>query len=126
MRRLRVGWRQPDPFLYLLAASKVGFEEDTLTYGFYSSECFPQVEQQKHPIGPRWPKAVEDNNKKELLFDFVFENIKEYLKELISVAVEKEIDEAFLTFYIREWKRYTEVVRFINYVFRDLNRNWIK
>ena len=40
-----------------------GIEEDTQYYGFYSSEGFPQVEQQKRPIGPGWPKGVEDNNK---------------------------------------------------------------
>ncbi len=30
--------------------------------GFIPQRGFPQVEQQNHPIGPGWPKGVEDNN----------------------------------------------------------------
>ncbi len=48
--------------LYFQAACMTGIEEDIQYYRFYFPEGFPQIEQQKHPIGPRWPKGVEDNN----------------------------------------------------------------
>jgi len=35
-------------------------------------------------------------------------------------------DEALLTYYIREWKRYTTAAQYNNHVFRYLNRHWVK
>lgn len=35
-------------------------------------------------------------------------------------------DEALLTFYIREWDRYTTAAKYINHLFRYLNRHWVK
>ena len=39
---------------------------------------------------------------------------------------ESHTDEALLTFYIREWKRYTDAAKFNNHLFRYLNRHWVK
>lgn len=35
-------------------------------------------------------------------------------------------DEALLSFYIREWDRYTTAAKYINHLFRYLNRHWVK
>lgn len=35
-------------------------------------------------------------------------------------------DEALLAFYIREWDRYTTAAKYINHLFRYLNRHWVK
>ena len=36
------------------------------------------------------------------------------------------VDEALLNFYIREWNRYTTAAKFINDLFRYLNRHWVR
>ncbi len=36
------------------------------------------------------------------------------------------IDEALLTYYIREWDRYTTAAKYTNHLFRYLNRHWVK
>lgn len=35
-------------------------------------------------------------------------------------------DEGLLAFYIREWKRFTDAAKFINHLFKYLNRHWVK
>jgi len=44
----------------------------------------------------------------------------------IVVGKEKFSEEALLTYYIREWKRYTTAAQYNNHVFRYLNRHWVK
>lgn len=36
------------------------------------------------------------------------------------------VDEALLTFYIKEWDRYTTAAKYINHLFQYLNRHWVK
>ena len=36
------------------------------------------------------------------------------------------MDEALLSYYIREWNRYTTAAKYINHLFRYLNRHWVK
>ena len=35
------------------------------------------------------------------------------------------VDEALLAFYIKEWDRYTMAAKYINHLFRYLNRYWV-
>ena len=42
------------------------------------------------------------------------------------VQSESHTEEALLGFYIREWTRYTTAAKFINHLFRYLNRHWVK
>jgi cullin 1 len=35
-------------------------------------------------------------------------------------------DEALLTFYINQWNRYTTAAKYINHLFKYLNRHWVK
>ncbi|KAE8444503.1 hypothetical protein EG329_000487 [Mollisiaceae sp. DMI_Dod_QoI] len=48
-----------------------------------------------------------------------------YLKELVATS-KTHSDEALLAFYIREWDRYTTAAKYINHLFRYLNRHWVK
>lgn len=53
----------------------------------------------------------------------------EYLSQhLEGVHRESEAhaEEALLGFYIREWDRYTTAAKYVNHLFRYLNRHWVK
>lgn len=53
----------------------------------------------------------------------------EYLsRHLEGVYRESEghAEEALLGFYIREWARYTTAAKYVNHLFRYLNRHWVK
>lgn len=52
-----------------------------------------------------------------------------YLIRYLQGLVEKSkshSDEALLSFYIREWDRYTTAAVYVNHLFRYLNRHWVK
>lgn len=56
-------------------------------------------------------------------------NLKTYLSKHLAEIHEKSIshvDEALLAYYIREWDRYTTAAKYINHLFRYLNRHWVK
>lgn len=56
-------------------------------------------------------------------------NLKTYLSKHLTEIHEKSIshvDEALLAYYIREWDRYTTAAKYINHLFRYLNRHWVK
>ena len=64
-----------------------------------------------------------------LLGEDLYHKLNEYLKRhLLGVHAEmvKHSDEALLTFYIKEWKRYTTAGTYNNHLFRYLNRHWVK
>ncbi|ETI27909.1 hypothetical protein G647_00358 [Cladophialophora carrionii CBS 160.54] len=61
----------------------------------------------------------------EELYQLLGQYLTEHLKGVL-VASESHSDEALLTFYIREWKRYTDAAKYNNHLFRYLNRHWVK
>jgi len=64
-----------------------------------------------------------------LLGEELYHRLNEYLKgHLAAVHAEmiKHADEALLTYYIKEWKRYTQAGSYNNHLFRYLNRHWVK
>ncbi|KAL1585486.1 hypothetical protein WHR41_05602 [Cladosporium halotolerans] len=64
-----------------------------------------------------------------LLGEDLYRRLNDYLKRhLTGVHTEmvKHVDEALLTFYIKEWKRYTTAGTYNNHLFRYLNRHWVK
>ena len=64
-----------------------------------------------------------------LLGEELYTLLGQYLNEHLNAVVAKSkthSDEALLTFYIREWKRYTDAAKFNNHLFRYLNRHWVK
>nr|POF02094.1 cullin-1 [Quercus suber] len=64
-----------------------------------------------------------------LLGEELYQKLNEYLKgHLAGVHAEmiKHSDEALLTYYIKEWKRYTTAGTYNNHLFKYLNRHWVK
>ncbi|KAK2630594.1 hypothetical protein QTJ16_001414 [Diplocarpon rosae] len=64
-----------------------------------------------------------------LLGEDLYNNLIVYLTGYLEDLVEKSrthSDEALLTFYIREWDRYTVAAKYINHLFKYLNRHWVK
>lgn len=59
------------------------------------------------------------------LYQNLIKYLVRYLRELVSKS-RTHADEALLTFYIREWDRYTTAAKYINHLFRYLNRHWVK
>lgn len=46
--------------------------------------------------------------------------------DTVFKASETHAEEALLGFYIREWARYTTAAKYINHIFKYLNRHWVK
>ncbi|KAI5785046.1 Cullin [Peziza echinospora] len=64
-----------------------------------------------------------------LLGEDLYNNLIGYLQRHLSGLKEtskQHVDEALLSFYIKEWNRYTTAAKFINDLFRYLNRHWVK
>lgn len=64
-----------------------------------------------------------------LLGEDLYTNLKNYLtKHLVEIHEKSKshVDEALLSYYIREWDRYTTAAKYINNLFRYLNRHWVK
>ncbi|MCJ1351722.1 MAG: hypothetical protein MMC33_001706 [Icmadophila ericetorum] len=64
-----------------------------------------------------------------LLGEDLYQNLKNYLKAHLAKIHEestRHTDEALLSYYIREWQRYTTAAKFTNHLFRYLNRHWVK
>ncbi|KAL9025721.1 MAG: hypothetical protein Q9196_005501 [Gyalolechia fulgens] len=64
-----------------------------------------------------------------LLGEDLYKNLRDYLtahlKEILEQSKMHE-DEALLSFYIREWDRYTTAATYTHHLFRYLNRHWVK
>lgn len=59
----------------------------------------------------------------------MYKNLKEYLKRHLEELYRESqghVDESLLTYYIREWNRYTTAAKYINHLFRYLNRHWVR
>ncbi|KAI1767320.1 Cullin-domain-containing protein [Hypoxylon sp. FL1150] len=64
-----------------------------------------------------------------LLGEELYRKLREYLNDHLTGLFEQSkahTDEALLTFYIREWDRYTVAAKYIHHLFRYLNRHWVK
>ena len=64
-----------------------------------------------------------------LLGEDLYKNLKVYLKTHLEKLHEKSkahVDEALLSYYIREWDRYTTAAKYTNHLFRYLNRHWVR
>lgn len=64
-----------------------------------------------------------------LLGEDLYKNLKAYLKSHLEVLHQRSkghVDEALLTYYIREWDRYTTAAKYTYHLFRYLNRHWVR
>jgi cullin 1 len=46
--------------------------------------------------------------------------------ENVLANSQSHVDEALLSYYIKEWKRFTDAAKYNNHLFRYLNRHWVK
>jgi cullin 1 len=64
-----------------------------------------------------------------LLGEELYQLLDQYLNahlRFVTSKTENVSNEALLTYYIREWKRYTNAAKYNNNLFRYLNRHWVK
>lgn len=64
-----------------------------------------------------------------LLGEELYKLLGEYLSRHLHEVHQKSLahaEEALLTFYIREWSRYTTAAKYVNHLFSYLNRHWVK
>ncbi|RDA82781.1 hypothetical protein CP532_0855 [Ophiocordyceps camponoti-leonardi (nom. inval.)] len=64
-----------------------------------------------------------------LLGEELYNNLINYLRlhlEKLVTESRMHTEEALLTYYIKEWQRYTTAAKYIHHLFRYLNRHWVK
>lgn len=64
-----------------------------------------------------------------LLGEDLYNHLIKYLQQHLKGVHERSlshVDEALLTYYIKEWDRYTMAASYNNHLFRYLNRHWVK
>lgn len=59
------------------------------------------------------------------MYNKLIDYLKQHLEGLVNQS-KAHTDEALLTFYIKEWGRYTVAAKYIHHLFRYLNRHWVK
>lgn len=70
-----------------------------------------------------------DSTQAHLLGEELYNKLIDYLKQHLESLVNQSkahTDEALLSFYIKEWGRYTVAAKYIHHLFRYLNRHWVK
>jgi cullin 1 len=84
---------------------------------------------QKAVAGANTFSAHNNRGGAHLLGEDLYQHLIDYLKvhlQGVQTASKEHVDEALLTFYIKEWKRYTTAGQYNNHLFRYLNRHWVK
>lgn len=74
-------------------------------------------------------RSDNDSQLAHLLGEDLYNHLIDYLKVHLGEVYRKSTehaDEALLTFYIKEWNRYTTAGQYNNHLFRYLNRHWVK
>ena len=64
-----------------------------------------------------------------LLGEDLYKKLIDYLTNRLDILYEESrthTDEALLTFYIKQWSRYTVAAKYTHHLFRYLNRHWVK
>lgn len=78
-------------------------------------------------VGVFWARKLTQTA--HLLGEDLYSNLTAYLNNYLAGLVHSSkthADEALLTFYIKEWDRYTTAAKYIHHLFRYLNRHWVK
>ena len=84
---------------------------------------------QKPVGGPNAFQQTHNRGGAHLLGEDLYNHLIGFLQDhLVGVRGNalQHTDEALLTFYIKEWKRYTTAATYNNHLFRYLNRHWVK
>ncbi|KAL4873749.1 hypothetical protein BDV12DRAFT_52519 [Aspergillus spectabilis] len=73
--------------------------------------------------------AIQSQRGAHLLGEELYRKLGEYLSGHLNWVHQESTshaEEALLAFYIREWHRFTTAAKYINHLFRYLNRHWVK
>ncbi|KPM42388.1 Cullin-1 [Neonectria ditissima] len=80
-------------------------------------------------VGLHGPAMHSNHRGAHLLGEELYNKLIDYLKQHLEGLVHQSkahTDEALLSFYIKEWGRYTVAAKYIHHLFRYLNRHWVK
>ncbi|PHH74756.1 hypothetical protein CDD82_4796 [Ophiocordyceps australis] len=80
-------------------------------------------------VGLGGPAMHSNHRGAHLLGEELYNKLIQYLRTHLNQVVEdskSHTEEALLTFYIKEWNRYTIAAKYIHHLFRYLNRHWVK
>ncbi|KAF5249834.1 hypothetical protein FANTH_4885 [Fusarium anthophilum] len=80
-------------------------------------------------VGMSGPAMHSNHRGAHLLGEELYKKLIDYLYHHLDSLVNESkahTDEALLTFYIKEWGRYTVAAKYIHHLFRYLNRHWVK
>ncbi|KAI9896977.1 hypothetical protein N3K66_007999 [Trichothecium roseum] len=80
-------------------------------------------------IGLPGPAMSSTHRGAHLLGEDLYKKLLDFLKNHLENLYEESkshADEALLSFYIKQWGRYTSAAKYINHLFRYLNRHWVK
>jgi len=64
-----------------------------------------------------------------LIGDDLYQRLRHYLRnhlETVYATGKEHTQEGLLTYYIKQWNRYTNAAKYINHLFKYLNRHWVK
>jgi cullin 1 len=64
-----------------------------------------------------------------ILGEDLYAHLNKYLEAYlrgVQARSKENIDETCLTFYVKEWNRYSTAAKYNNHLFRFLNRTWVK
>ncbi|VZH96279.1 unnamed protein product [Fusarium fujikuroi] len=76
-------------------------------------------------VGMTGPAMHSNHRGGEELYNKLIDYLHHHLDSLVNES-KAHTDEALLTFYIKEWGRYTVAAKYIHHLFRYLNRHWVK
>lgn len=103
---------------------------DMNTYmGVYTAVHNFCTSQRAVSTGPTLQQSVGTHRGAHLLGEDLYNNLIGYLSRHLSGLKDESqchAEESLLAFYIKEWDRYTTAAKFINHLFRYLNRHWVK
>ncbi|ODH25688.1 hypothetical protein ACO22_05146 [Paracoccidioides brasiliensis] len=102
---------------------------DMLTYMGVYTAVHNFCTSQKAISSPSTPSSQGAHRGAHLLGEELYNLLGIYLSRHLHDVYEASLghsDEALLTFYIREWSRYTTAAKYINHLFKYLNRHWVK
>ncbi|ODA76238.1 hypothetical protein RJ55_08083 [Drechmeria coniospora] len=80
-------------------------------------------------VGLTGPAMHSNHRGAHLLGEELYNNLIAFLKtHLLELYEESKLhtEEALLSYYIKEWNRYTTAAKYIHHLFRYLNRHWVK
>lgn len=100
--------------------------------GIYTAVHNFCTSQKAHPLGSGTNAGSINNGHHRgahLLGEDLYKKLLHYLEKHLEGLLDRanqHTDEALLTYYIKEWERFTNSGKYVHHLFRYLNRHWVK